>query len=109
MTNWHATALLPTGTKINPVTPSLAEYFDPEATMLVLERLPYGPGKAGSRVVATTFGPMSGHKLGETFEVRHDQTLRNLGEFKIIGMRFGNTAQCAGELPDQKLPHWVFK
>lgn len=100
------TALLPTGTKIDPQNPSSATYFDPDQTALVLR------DEANIRriVVATTFGDGSSHKLGDLIFARHDQRCSNIGTFRIIGkVTFAAPFHAAGEVAVGKKPHWVFK
>jgi hypothetical protein len=105
----RAAALLPTGTRMNPSKPDDAEYFDPGQTAYVVR--PAHQSATGGEKVFTSFGNCGeSWKIGTIHEVEHDQTGRFQGAFQVIGIAsFDGIRVTQGEVPDRKLPHWVFK
>lgn len=102
--NYGSTALLPTGTNVNPSHPRSAEYFDEGQTAYIL--------KDGNKIrCATSFGGrLQGWGVGTTHEVHHDQAGHRLGYFTVIGIvEFATELLLDGETVDRKIPHWVFK
>lgn len=102
-----STALLPTSTNINPSKPIGAEYFQSGQTLLIIQD--------GDKVrCATSFGQPTGWAVGTKHECHHDQAGYRLGYFEVIGLVDcqGDTADewiAIGEVPNRKIPHWVFK
>lgn len=98
-----STAILPTGTKINPAFPQQAEYFDTDQTAFVV--------RDGEKTrVWTSFGDFGeSWAVGTSHIAHHDQTLRRLGYFTVIGKVNFATGEKTGEIPNRKLPHDVFK
>ena len=97
----RSAALLPTGTNVNPINP-VNEYYTPGAQTLIIGRNERGQVRAMS-----TFGGMF-WELGSRHEVRHDQNRSYLGTFTIIGA-YTNEGEIIGEVPNKKIPFWVFK
>jgi hypothetical protein len=99
----RSAALLPTGTRLNPSAPEDATYFDPDQLALVVVN-----DETGAFRVLTTFGE-SGWPIGETHEIHHDQTMRRLGRFRVVGRANFRTGEREGVVPNRKITHWVFK
>ena len=97
--------LLPTGKRYNPFTRE-GEYADPDLVAYVVRHVPAGPG-GGSLRVATSCGLLN-LEIGENLEVVHDQTRRRVGTHVVVGICHRD-GSVSGEVPDSKLPHWVFK
>lgn len=103
--NWDAAALLPTGKTMNPARPEDATYYDKRQVAYIVT----GPGRTGLIRVLTSFGELNGWTLDSEHEIRHDQTARDLGRYRVTGIRNYTTGQQAGEIPDRPVRHWVFK
>jgi hypothetical protein len=100
----NSAALLPTGTKMNPMDPKDATYYDEGQVAYVVE------SEDGKFKVLTSFGSLgSDWAVGRCHEIHHDQTFRNFGFFTVTGIRNYKTSEVTGEVPSKKLPHWVFK
>ena len=97
------TALLPTGKKYNPAART-GYYSDPSQVAYVLRGVD-GPNFGYARV-ATSFGSV-GWTVGQYIEAHHDQTLRSLGRFQVMGVSAPDHVD--GEVPDYPITHWVFK
>lgn len=97
-------ALLPTRTFINPFSPAGATYYDEDQTILVVRGAP----NPWTTRALTTFGSGSPFMIGDTMEIHHDQTLKRVGLVRIIG-RVERDKALHGDVPDRKIPHWVFK
>jgi hypothetical protein len=103
--NPHSAALLPTSTKMNPVCPIDAPYYDRGQFAYVMKHL-----ASGALRLFTSFGDLgSDWAIGTVHEVHHDQTLRSAGEFQVIGKTDFGSHTATGQVPDKKLAHWVFK
>jgi hypothetical protein len=102
MPGYHSYAIFNSGTKINPASPADAEYYDAGQVAYVLER------PSGSRVVATSFGSLR-LTVGSRYDFHHDQSRRAMGLLQVIGTVEFATGITEGEIPDKKLPHFVFK
>jgi hypothetical protein len=98
-------AILDSHTKINPAKPQDAEFYDAGQTAYILQR------PSGRRIVATTFGGRFDEMYVRSIhEFHHDQSRRSMGELLIIGVvSFSDPSDTEGEIPDQPLPHFVFK
>lgn len=98
-------AILDSHTKMNPSSPADAEFYDAGQTAYILQR------PSGSRIVATSFGGRSEELyVRSTHEFHHDQSGRSMGELLVLGaVSFSDTSYTEGEIPEQKLPHFVFK
>lgn len=106
--SYSSAALLPTGTKMNPVHPEDAQYYDQGQVAYVMKH------SSGALRLFTSFGQLGNYgpgnwSIGTYHEVHHDQTLRNAGVFQVIGQADFRTGTKTGEVPDKKLAHWVFK
>jgi hypothetical protein len=97
-------ALLPTGEKMNPSAPADAMYYDRGATAIVVRK----QGASTLRVL-TTFGSPDYYKVGDSISIHHDQTTRFLGDFVVVGVVCFATGRQTGDIPNQRIPHWVFK
>lgn len=47
--------------------------------------------------------------IGSSFEARHDQAMRRLGWFTVVGMVHTDTGRTEGEVPNRKIPLWHVK
>lgn len=47
--------------------------------------------------------------LGKEVELHHDQTFGYLGRYKIVGIANFSNGKRAGEVPNRKIKHCVFK
>lgn len=101
-------ALLPTQTNINPSKPIGAEYFQAGQTLLILSD--------GDKLrCATSYGTPQGWGVGTRHECHHDQAGYRLGYFEVVAMLVTSDEATSdewiiiGELPNRKIPHWVFK
>jgi hypothetical protein len=94
-------ALLPTGKYLNPSNPD-GEYWDPQCSIIICSR--YGASKP---VALTTYGspPTS---VGQKAFGFHDQSGGQILEGQVIGIRRPD-GTTDGEVPNARLPHWVFK
>lgn len=108
MALYGSAALLPTKTNINPSKPIGAEYFEIGQVLLIL--------KDGNKLrCATTFGMLQGWGVGTKHEVHHDQRGYRLGYFEVVGLVDTTGAETTedfiviGEVPNHRIPHWVFK
>lgn len=100
-----SSALLPTGTTINPSAPEDATYYDPEQTLLVVEN-----DETHALRALTSFGSLGASwSVGTVHEIHHDQTLRRLGWFKVVGVVDFRSGERTGKVPARKIPHYVFK
>lgn len=109
----RAAALLPTGQTMNPASPQDAMFFDAEATMIVVRKMNMAIGevddKASALRVFTTFGGVDDEwTIGTRHYIQHDQTMRDLGQFKVVGIALPD-GTTSGEVPSRKIKHWVFK
>ncbi len=97
------TAILPTGQRMNPSHPQDAEYFDPGQVAYIV--------RDGEKIrVWTSFGDLGERwALGTNHIAKHDQTLRTLGFFTVIGKVVFATGEKIGVVPNRKLSHCVFK
>lgn len=100
--SFHGAALLPTGTRANPMTRE-GEYMEPNQTLYVLQRV----GSNGY-TVASSFGDI-GWELNSRQECYHDQTGAQFGVAqRVVGIvRPGRANE--GMVPSKKLPLRVFK
>lgn len=115
MTN--SIAALTTKTKMNPMAPEAAEYFDREQIAYILDN-------GDRQIVLTSFGglgrfeynPDTGKRELEEYEVgdrvvlHHDQTGRTMHRWTITGVaHFADTSLNTGMILDRKLAHFVVK
>jgi hypothetical protein len=106
----NSSALLPTQTRMNPASPETADYYEKDQFAYVVEKLDWAGQPSKTYRVLTSFGDLGeAWKIGTSHEIHHDQTFRNLGFFKVVGTHDYKTGTKAGEVPDKKLAHWVFK
>lgn len=102
--NTDSWAILDSCTKMNPAQPQDAEYYDAGQVAYILER------ESGRRLVATSFGSFNEDlAIGKSQKFHHDQSGRTMGHLRIIGIATFATGATEGEVPDRKLPHFVFK
>lgn len=99
------TAILPTGTRIDPKTPAKNEYFG-EGAYLLIEQVAGYPSKT-RRIMLAGAGPASGYPaIGESFYAHHDQTLKQLGRWTVVA-KVDHDAIC--DLPYGSVPLYVYK
>lgn len=97
-------AILSTGTSINPASPESAEFYDKGQFAYVLQR------ENGKLIVATSFGSLGSEwRLGTWHDFHADQSRRALGAMEVVGTADFSTSVNHGEVPNRKLPHYVFK
>ena len=106
---WHSyksIAALPTRERLNPARPTDAVYYDAGQVCYIIER--YGALRA-----LTSFGSLRDGKgmytVGDTVEAHHDQTGRDFGFWKVVGVVEFRTGKSVGTVYDRKLSHWVVK
>lgn len=104
---YNGTAVLPTGTTLNPANPFPAEYFDPNSVAYVLWKLQDNRSRP-TRVV-TSAGLIDGWKLETVLELYHDQTGAQLGSYRIVGIVDFASGEKAGNVIDFALKHSVLK
>jgi hypothetical protein len=102
MPGYTSYAILNTSTQINPAAPESAEFYDAEQTAYVLTR------PSGRQIVATSFGDMR-LEIGKHYTFHHDQSRRDMGELEVAGVATFAAGTTEGEVPNVKLPHFVFK
>lgn len=100
---YHGTAILPTGTYMNPTYPETAEYYDAGQVCYIM--------RSGRRLRAwTSFGELGeSWAVGTTHIAHHDQAGYELGVFTVIGIATFATGELVGETVNKKIPHQVFK
>ncbi|MDE3097320.1 MAG: hypothetical protein KGK07_15135 [Chloroflexota bacterium] len=99
----RSAALLPTGKTMNPRRPESAHYYDPSQTAIVVD---VGGGRLRC---LTSFGDLDDWAIDSRHEIHHDQTLRRLGNGKVVGKVTFADGVPHGNVPNRALPHWVFK
>ena len=57
----------------------------------------------------TSFGDLESWPIGSRHEIHHDQTMRRLGNGKVVGKVSFSDYRTHGTVPNRALPHWVFK
>lgn len=105
---FDAIAILPTGESINPANPDKAHWlYSDDLTALVL----FKTSEARTRPtrVATTFGGPGDYRIGQKLHFQHDQTGAYFGEYEIVGIHHFASGETAGDVPDRKIKHSVFK
>lgn len=103
----HAWSLLPTGETMNPVRPQDATYYDRNQVAHIVTGV--SSDCFGVVRVLTSFGRLRGWNLHTIHAIRHDQSCRSLGRWRVTGIRNYKTGWRAGEIPDRPVRHWVFK
>lgn len=103
----HAWSLLPTGETMNPARPEGATYYDRDQVAYIVTGV--SPDNDGAVRVLTSFGPLNGWTLNTFQTIRHDQSCRDLGRYRVTGIRNYKTGFQAGEIPDRPVRQWVFK
>ena len=102
--NRDSYAILNSNTTINPADPAGAEYYDAGQVAYILER------ESGRKVVATSFGTLSDDlAVGKRQGFHHDQSQRSMGLLTVTGIVTFADGSTLGDIPDKKLPHFVFK
>ena len=99
----RSAAPLPTGKTMNPSHPEGAFYFDPGQVAIIVDM---GGGKLRC---LTSFGDLESWPIGSRHEIHHDQTMRRLGNGKVVGKVSFSDYRTHGDVPNRELPHWVFK
>lgn len=101
----QSSALLPTGTRMNPAQPDGAKFFESDQYAYVVKNV-----DTGALRVLTSFGHVGeAWEVGTLHSIHHDQSLRHLGYWEVVGTHDYKTGVTTGEVPDKKLGHWVFK
>jgi len=102
-----AWSLLPTGETMNPARPASATYYDQDQVAYIVTGI--SQNCEGVVRVLTSYGRLNGWTLGTIHAVRHDQSGRSLGRWKITGIRNYKTGFQVGKIPGRPLRQWVFK
>jgi sorbitol-specific phosphotransferase system component IIA len=102
----RSAAILPTGKRLSPANPSRSEYWEKGSVGYIVVNQ-----RTGSKKVYLSSGD-TGMNPGDTFPAFHDQTYASLGDYKVLGVIYGDPKKAPkGEFTDltQSLPVSVFK
>lgn len=91
-----------TGEKINPRHPEDSYYYDPRQTAIIVNM-------GGRLCCLTSFGDLEYWPIDSRHEIHHDQTLRRLGNGRVVGKVSFSDGVAHGNVPNRALPHWVLK
>lgn len=114
----HIRGILPSGKTINPTKPETGFYFDKQLVGYVIKKVtdPWArqANKNPYRIVTGwsqdgTVGDGPNWQIGAVNELDHDQTMRSLGSFEVVGQVSFLTGEKVGDVPNKTIPHWVFK
>jgi len=95
----------PTKTRMNPSAPEDAEFYDPTATIHVIEGV--YPTRGRGRIFTYHGGP--GMSVGDERQFRHGwDGGSSLGWWRCVGT-VHTDGTTEGEIPDRRMPHWVAK
>ncbi len=104
---YRSYALLPTGTTMNPLKPETSFYFEPNQSYQIAK------SETGTYRIFSSYGLFDEDDLYKIMPVHHDQTGRYLGDFTIVGIvstnQFTGERFSEGEIPNKKIPFWVYK
>ena len=103
----HAWSLLPTGAMMNPARPEDAAYYDKDQVAYIVTGV--SQDCYGVIRVLTSYGRLNGWNLNTLHTIRHDQSCRSLGRWRVTGIRNYKTGWQKGEIPDRPVRQWVFK
>ncbi len=102
------TAVLPTGENINPAKPAGAPYYAPDLVAYVMFKL--NEQRTRPTRVLTSAGLLGPDwMLDMEHMLYHDQTGAQLGTYKVVGIHDFASGETAGDVPDIKMSHSVFK
>lgn len=99
----YSVAALPANCRMNPTKPETAKFYDKDQIGYVIEQ-----GSPSRRRLFTSFGSL-GWRVGEDKAFHHDQTLRDRGVWRVVGVVNYATGARHGVVPDYALGHWVAK
>lgn len=108
-------AVLPTGTRINPhVKPETNEFVEgwKEGSVIAVVRAPGQNRDFIYRSILSGHDGVSSDVIGDRFPLEHDQTMARIGsdQWVVVGLyepRQGGAVE--GEVPNQKIPFYVYK
>lgn len=107
----RSTALLPTGTNMDPTAPESNMYFNEDQSYEIAMNL-----ETGKYRVFSTYGRLTEDRIGVRMDVHHDQNFSRLGYYEIVGIvsyfedEAGNKVRFTeGTVPAKKVPFWVYK
>lgn len=104
---YSGTAVLPVGTTLNPRYPQGSTYYDPSLVVYVMFKT--SDTRTRPTRVLTSSGPLVGWTLGSEHDLYHDQTGAQMGRYKVVGVKDFKSGEQAGDIPDFKIKHAVFK
>ncbi len=105
---YYGTAVLPVGESLNPFNPDTTyTYFDLNQTVYVMWKL--DEARTRPTRVLTSFGPLKGWEIDSVHDLHHDQTGAQMGSYKVVGVHHFRSGEMAGNVPDIKIKHAVFK
>ncbi len=105
--SYFGASVLPTGESINPRYPQMATYYDVDQVAYVMFKT-LDERTRPTRVL-TSFGALDGWTLGTEHDLFHDQTGAQLGRYRVVGVHHFGSGEKAGDVPDRKIKHSVFK
>jgi hypothetical protein len=104
---YRTTALLPTGTKMNPQTPETAEYYNERQCYRIAQ------SEKGTYRIFSSSGTIDENELGAYIDAHHDQTGRYLGRFTVVGIvstnEYTGIRFSEGDVPNRNIPFYVYK
>lgn len=106
--NRTTTALLPTGTKLNPAKAESNMFFDARCSYLLVEQVVATyPERKVRRVIISGWGDLAAYpKVGATIRAHHDQRMSYLGDFVVFAKVAGEAIDALGS---KSLPLYVYK
>ena len=104
---YRGTAVLPVGQTLNPRYPHHSIYYDPKLVVYVMWKT--SDGRTRPTRVLTSAGPLAGWTLGSEHELYHDQSGAQMGVYKVVGVKDFASGEQAGNIPNFKIKHAVFK
>ncbi len=104
---YRGTAVLPTGSSMNPRNPYSSPFFDSRLVVYVMWKT--SDARTRPTRVLTSSGPLPGWKLNAEFDLYHDQTGAQMGRYKVVGVKHFGSLEQAGDIPDIAIKHAVFK
>lgn len=104
---YSGSAVLPTGETLNPRYPQGSPYYEKDLVVYVMFKTT--DARTRPTRVLTSWGPLAGWTLGTLHDLYHDQTGAQLGRYRVVGVKDFASGEQAGDVPDYKIKHSVFK